>query len=326
MVITNQSQYFENKRIIVTGGNGFIGSNLSRNLINLGARVYSFVRETSDLWRLRDFENKLNIVALDLQNEQAVHKVIRTIKPNHIFHLAIPSHTGLLGSDSLHQQIKVTSENLRNILNSVIGQSYFGGLIHACSSAIYEWKEDQFTLSEKSILAPRTLRGQLKLNERNICLHYVKKHHIPIKLARIFRAYGPWENHQKLIGKAIRSALSNEPISLGYDQYKRDYIYIDDLVDGMLTFAARPTPNGTEVNFGSGKDLSPGEIVNLIGGILELDVPRSSVHYKKNKFDQGRYVADITKASRLLNWQPKISLERGLTNTINWHKQYYQWR
>ncbi len=325
MLVAERSQHFKNKRIIITGGSGFIGANLSRNLVNQGADVYSFVRKTSNLWRLKSIERNLQLVEMDLQNPVAVEQVIEDIRPNYLFHLAIPPHSELLGPESLSDQIKVATNMLKNIMHAVTDKPDFMCMVHACSSALYQWSEDHYKLSEETPISPGTLRGQLKLSERNLCLQYFRKLRTPVKLARIFRAYGPWENQEKLIGKALSASRSGVPLSVGNDLYKRDYIYIDDLIEGMMDLAIKPQTNGVEINFGSGKDFSASKIVSLLEGILGVEIPRSPKPYKKNYFDQGKYVADYSRASQLLQWQPRTTIEKGLRLTTEWYKNYHQW-
>ena len=324
MIETRRS--FEHQHVVITGGNGFLGANLSRNLINQGAIVYSFIRDSSDLWRLKDLEDQIHFLAIDLQDQAAVFKALHQIKPDYLFHFAIPPHKDLTGPEALDNQIAITTRNLTNLLEAVRDKPFLKGMVHACSSAIYQWSEQAFILSESNPVGPTTRRGQLKLNERNICLQYRHNHQIPVKLARIFRAYGPWENHEKLIGKALYAARYDQAITLGSTTFKRDYIHVDDLVTGMQQLALINAPDLVEVNFGSGEDFSAVEVVNMIEEILGTTIPRSHQTYQKNNFDQGRYVADRSLALSQLNWEPKISMRQGLSSTIDWYKSYYQWQ
>ncbi len=324
--MANHSAPYEKSNIIVTGGNGFIGANLSRFLVNRQANLFSFVRKNANLWRLQEIEKDINIVEIDLSQPSEVNRAIQAIKPTYLFHLAIPPHAELVDEASLSQQVDISRRNLNNLANAISGKSYFKCMIHACSSAIYQWAPDTFTLSESTPPAPTTLRGRLKYEERNTCLQFINKRKIPIKMARIFRTYGPWESDQKLIGKALNAARTGQEIGLGKATYKRDYIYIDDLSEGMLALAKHGNSKIREVNFGAGKDYSPQEIVSCMEELLGMDIPKTYGTYEKNDFDQGRYVADRRLARETLNWEPKYSLKEGLQSTINWHQNHYQWK
>ena len=202
--------------MIITGGAGFIGSHLSRVLSKYEANVHALVRKDSDLWRLKDIEGNINILEVDMLDSEAFNQLIGVVKPNYIFHFAIPPHSLLRGPYDLRNQLDITSRHLINIFQSIKSQKpELISFVHACSGAIYEWSEQNYILRENTPRRPSTLRGLLKLNERNLCLYFGKNYKVPVRLARVFRAYGPWENKSKLIVKSLEAARTKTAIPLG---------------------------------------------------------------------------------------------------------------
>jgi len=323
--MNNSDDFFYGKKVIITGASGFIGSHLSRELMYKGAKVYAFVRKQSDLWRLKSIFGKIEIIEVDLLNFKNTHKLIDKIRPNYIFHFAIPSHTLLRDALDLRRQIDITNGHLINLFQSIeLSNIKLNGFIHACSGSVYEWNKHHFVLTESTPLQPSTLRGMLKLSQRNLCLYLSKNDNIPIKLARIFRAYGPWETPSKLIVKALDSERLKTPILLGNDEYKRDYIFIKDLIDGILALTKSNMPSGTEMNFGSNFQYNPSEIVTKIEQILGNEIPKSLNTYPKNLYDKGDFIADCSLAKKKLGWLPTTEIEKGLKATISWYKNQYQ--
>lgn len=317
--------FFFGKKVMITGSSGFIGSHLSKKLLHKGAEVHPLVRKESNLWRLESILDKIEIIEIDLLNLKSVQKLIGTIKPNYIFHFAIPPHSLLQNKNDLDRQIDITNHHLINLFASIKSQNIkLDAFIHACSGAVYQWKPDCFVLNELTPLLPETLRGKLKLSQRNLCLELGKTHDIPVKLARIFRAYGPWEVKSKLIIKALDAERTKTPIPIGSNLFKRDYIFINDLIDGILRLTKSILPSGTEMNFGSSLQYNASEIIFEMEQILGSQIPKHIGAYPKNLYDRGNFIADCSLAKQKLDWQPKTSINQGLKETITWYKNQHK--
>lgn len=320
------NNFYNGKPVIVTGASGFIGSHVCKQLISLGASVKAFVQTKSNLWRLDSVKDDVDVIPIDMMDDVTVGNLIALIRPEYIFHFAIPPHSKLRSEDDLDIQTEITSAHLVHIFEA-IERHYvpLKAFVHACSGAIYQWDNQHFVLNEKTPLKPSTLRGMLKLSQRNLCLELAKKHHVDVKLARIFRAYGPWEVNSKLIVKALDATRENTPIPLGSDDFKRDYIYINDLVDGILSLGASNLPTGIEMNFGSSTQYTAREIIEQMEDILGREIPKQLGAYAKNAYDQGNFVADCNLAKDKIGWEPKVGIKEGLKETVEWYKGVKQW-
>lgn len=313
------NNFYKGKRVLVTGATGFVGSYLCKELVKKDCIVTGLVQEQSNLWRLNQVLHKINIESIDLSELNDVKSVFTKNKPDMVFHFAIPPHELLQNETDLEKQITITGIHLKNLFQSInsemLGKTKF---IHACSGAIYKWSSDNYILRESTQIQPTTLRGKLKSEQRETCLRLSHDFGIDVLIARIFRAYGPWEINSKLIVKALECYKKGEPISLGSDRYKRDYIYVGDLVNGILMLGASNQESGTEMNFGSSEQYSSGEIVELLEGELGVKIPKLINAYPKNNYDQGNFIADCKKANDLLGWESKVSIEEGLKETVSW--------
>ncbi|GAA3522540.1 NAD(P)-dependent oxidoreductase [Aquimarina addita] len=321
--MNNFNDFFLKKKVVVTGASGFIGSHLVKELNQQGAQVYAFVRNQSDLWRLPSTDSTIHVIKIDLLDSKHVQEVMRSIQPNYIFHFAIPPHSFLKSEQDLQRQIHHSTQHLINLFTAVKDQNIpLESFIHACSGAVYHWEPNHFIFNESTSLHPTTLRGRLKLSQRNICLDLGKSNNIQVKIARIFRAYGPWEIHSKLIIKALEATTTGIPIPLGHQKFKRDYIFINDLIEGILKLAATNVSDGIEMNFGSSAQYSASEIITLLEKQLGREVPKQLNAYPKNLYDQGDFIADCSLAKQQLNWEPTTSIEQGLMKTIQWYQAF----
>lgn len=315
---------YKDKKVLITGGNGFIGSNLASRLVQEGAKVSIFVREESHLGNLSPILADVMTYSVNYGDYDVIKKHMSFIAPHHIFNLAQPYATDLKSHVDFANQLQEASNLLINLIEA--SRSYNQNLvsfIHACSPMIYRWSERSYVLGEDTPFGPDTFRGLIKLNQRNICEFYFQQKGFPVRLARIFRAYGPYDHSHKLIIKALDCMRSGTPISLGNSVFKRDYVFIDDLVEGFLLLANATVTNGFEFNFGSGTQYAAVDIVDRIES-LTGSKPDKRFDYSKNTYDKGAYLADISKAKKELGWVPNHTLETGLSKTIDWYENFHQ--
>jgi len=178
-------------------------------------------------------------------------------------------------------------------------------------------------ISEKTAFQPISNKGLTKLSERNLCLYYAHNYDMPIRLARIFRAYGPKEEQDRLILSILLAAKNKTPIKLSSPEIVRDYTFIDDLVEGILKIAHTDLASGEEINIASGVPSNSSDIVLIIEDILRIKINISKEVYHKMPADRTNCMVDISKAKELLNWVPKTSMEEGLKQTYNWWETNY---
>lgn len=307
-------------KVLVLGGTGFIGSNLVHKLHSFDCELYLLARQESNFNNLESIIDEIEIRFNDLSSGVEVDQIIEEIMPDYIFNLAQPGYQNLGDSLVFSTQINETTSLTYNLLNALVKyQTNLKSYVHACSSTVYHWSPELHVLSEETPLLPSTLRGLIKLNERNIYKFFASQYNVPIRIGRVFRAYGPYDHDYKLIVKALKSTPSN-PIAIGKEEFKRDYIFVEDLIDGFLMLATSDVPSGIEVNFGSGDQYSAIEIIRMMENILSKEIPKT-MDYQPNVFDRGNYLADIGLAKNLLDWTPRTNIREGLLKTIDWFQK-----
>ena len=310
------------KNIIVTGSSGFIGKNLLIRLIKSGATVHAFSRKELIIAESNDLIKKTNVHLVDLLNYDHTEEVIKYINPEYIFNFATPQFNSASASEYLIAD-QHSKSIIINLLTACLKIDHLSGFIHAGSSL--EYQPTKRPIKESENINPYSFKGIIKANESHVCQYYARKYKLPIYIARIFRAYGPWEQKERLIRKSIRAIYNGTGISLVSDNIKKDFIYIDDLIDGLLLLAIKHPQTGSVFNFGSGMSYSVQEIVKILEHIIgkEMNVRRDT--YPLKDTDLNYHVADISKAKEMLNWEPKTSITDGLKKVMNWELSNPDW-
>jgi len=306
------------KNILVTGATGFVGANLVRRLIKNKNKIHIILRKTSDTWRINDVKEKLNIYYADLNNNKELNKVIQRIKPNIIYHLAT------YGSYPFHREnsLKILETNILgtyNLLNACIDYG-FNAFINIGSSSEYGVKSNP--MSENDLLEPNSYYGVAKASQTLLCQSLAKNNNLPIVNLRLFSPYGPYEEPTRLIPILINSCLIGKDLNLVSKKTVRDFNFIDDIVDAFLKTASNANKlSGEILNIANGKQRTLEEVVSLI---INLTKSKSKLNWggmKDYSPETGIWEADISKAKKLLKWQPNYDLERGIKETINWFKK-----
>lgn len=307
------------KTFLITGASGFIGSNLVRKIKEEGGKPVSLIRSSTNDSKVKLLEKHALIKVVDLLDYNQVKEVIVNINPDYIIHTAQPPAPK--NPIEYSEALLSSTKNLLNLLQAILDTDTAIRFVHTCSSMIYRWTPSEYSLKEDTPFAPTSLRGMLKLNERNICHYFYNQYDLDIRLARIFRAYGPCDSNRKLIMKVIESLDRDLEIAIGSNDYKRDYLHIDDLCNGILKLTTLNTGRWHEVNFGSGECYGPEDIVAFIERITGKRIKRSQVGYNQNMFDLGQIEANIEHARHLIDWKPLMSIEDGLKRTIEWYSR-----
>lgn len=293
-------------KALVTGGTGFVGNNLARKLLSEKNKVGLLVREESKTWRIQDLLGKVDFLTGDLTNKEGLIRLIHDYKPEFIYHL------GSYGTyPSFQKEIeKITSVNINGTLNLVEAAQKIP-LINIGSSSEYGIKNCAMLETDKC--HPDNLYGKTKLVQTLYC----KEQEIPT--LRIFSAYGPWQESSQLIPTLIKSKLNGNELHL-IDSV-RDYVYVEDIVNAILKATEKYDKiKGEIINLGSGKQYLTKDILNELD---KIDSQQLKIKWDFNavQTEPSVWVADISKAKRLLGWEPKILLEDGLRKTYNWFKE-----
>jgi len=312
---------WKNKKVLVTGAGGFIGSHLVERLVRLKANVSTFVRYNSrnDKGMLellnRDITDQINIIMGDLKDSHAVRNAV---KGNQIiFHLgaiiAIP-YSYIHPSDFFQANILGTA----NILNACL-EYEIKKIVHTSTSETYGTAR-YVPIDENHPLQAQSPYSASKISADKIAESYYHSFDMPITIIRPFNTYGPRQSSRAIIPTIITQALTKKNVELGSLYPLRDLTYVADIVNAFIKIAEVPKSIGEVINVGSGKEISIGElaekIISIIGKKVKVNFDRMRVRPKNSEVNE--LIADNKKAKKNLEWKPKIYFDRCLILTINW--------
>lgn len=306
----------KNKNVFITGGNGFIGSNLARLLIKKNYNVNLLARKNSNLWRLKEINKDVKIHQCEIEDIENLKKIITKLKPKYIIHLA--SYGNSSSENNLKKMIDVNILGLVNLLEASKKINY-KKLIICGSSSEYGFKKKP--IAETDFLDPNSYYSATKGSATLIAQSYALEENKPIVILRPFSVYGPFEENNRFIPTIIKKAVSNEKVLVTKEEVKRDFVFIDDVVNAFYKSMELKTNKGELINIGTGKQYSNKEIIKIIEKILKLKLKLGI--FPKRVWDTSNWVTNNLKAKRVLKWYPENSIEQGLRQTVEWYRTYY---
>jgi len=324
--------FFDGKRVLVIGGLGFIGSNLSMHLVQLGAKVLivdSLIPDYGgNLFNIEPVKDKVQLNIADVRDQSGINYLVQG--HDIIFNLAGQvSHIDSMRDPFTDLDINVESQ--LHILEACRKNNPDVKIVYAGTRQLYG--ETQYSpVDENHPLIPTDINGVNKMAGERFHLLYYKVYGLRTVSLRLTNTYGPRQlmknNKQGFIYWFIRLALDNQEIPIyGDGLQERDLNYVDDVVDAFLLAAANEKSNGEVFNVGSGQSISLLDLTELILKISESGSYRLIPFPDDRKaIDIGSYCADIRKIQSVLGWKPKVSLEEGIRRTVDYfrlHKAYY---
>lgn len=304
---------FRGRHVLVTGGGGFVGANLTRRLLELGAQVHLLLRPQAETWRIREILPEISMHRGDITDEPSLALAFDKTRPDFVFHLATPR-----GNDPSAWK-RMTEVNVLGAVRLVeqILRNPSAHLVVAGSSL--EYGPNAQPHCERDILAPVTWHGVGKAAAGLVYRQAALSMGLGINLMRLFHVYGPWESSHRLLPTAIRSVLAGNPLQLTGAAIRRDWIYVEDVVDALLR-AALSEDRGETYNIGSGMELSNEDVVDVVERLTETRIPRAPGTFPDSASDTAHRCADISKAKMLLGWTPEYDIASGVSATLAWHR------
>ena len=306
-------------RALVTGARGFIGAALCNRLIASGVEVHAVSRNppagAQHWWRsvAEDISHPAPATMIqwwnaDLIEFEAARSLVRAIRPDTTFHLASLA----TGSRSLEMVLPVFQHNFVTALNLLMAtaENSAGRIVLAGS----------FEEPDEIDSAPCSPYAAAKWSASGYARMFHALYQIPVVIAKIFMVYGPGQlDHTKLIPYVTLSLLRGEAPKLTSGARLIDWIYVDDVVDGLIECAKILGINGRTVELGSGEMHSIRDIVQQLSDLMACPVEPQFGALADRPLERVKK-ADIADSYRLIGWQPSTSLRAGLTRTIEWYK------
>jgi UDP-glucuronate 4-epimerase len=311
-------------KVLITGGAGFIGCHLSRRFIEKGHDVtvvdmlhsyYSIERKKRQLHFIEE-AGSFSFYQLNLLDEKKTMQLFRELKPEVIVHLAaIPGVT-----PSLEQPLEYVDYDIKATINvlKAAGEAETRHVVFASSSSIYGNQHGGPVKEEMATGQVVSPYAAAKYSAESFCRAYQHLYGFQLTILRFFTVYGPWGRPDMAMAKFIQAALKGQEIFLYGTHTTRDYTYIEDIINGIE--ASVHHEHETEIfNLGSSHPVAIEQLVS----ILTDHFPKlKSIQKGKRAGDVNHTWADISKANKMLGYEPQVTIEEGIRRTVEWFKAY----
>jgi dTDP-glucose 4,6-dehydratase len=321
--------YWRQRKVVVTGAGGFIGSHLVSLLLAEGAAVTAFVRYNSrgeqGLLRYVDLEGPgtLTVVAGDIRDGRAVRQVVHGAET--VFHLA-----ALIGIPySYANPSDVVCTNVMgtlNVLNAALDEGR-PRVVHTSTSETYGTAQ-YVPIDELHPLQGQSPYAASKIGADKLAESYYRSFGLEVTTVRPFNAYGPRQSARAVIPTIISQALSGDVIRLGATDTRRDFTFVEDTARGFMMAGQSEAAVGDVVNIGSGSEITVSAVVEEVCRIVGRE-PRVELDERRLRPDRSevlRLLCDRRKAKGLLGWAPAVAFADGLRRTVDWgadHPEMY---
>ena len=297
------------RHVLVTGATGFIGVRLVQRLVEVGAQVWAGVYPGESPERVASLAPEVERVPFDVQDAEGVRRVVLEAAPDVVFHLAAVgvSDTGIEPVLAL----AVNAGGAINLLEALRRRAVQRVvLVGTC----YEYGARQAVEG----LDPFNAYAASKVAAWAFGRMYWRVHGLPIVTVRPFQVYGPGQPEHMLIPSAIVAALAGQDLMATAGEQARDFIYVDDVVEGMLAAALAPGIEGESLDLGSGVARPVREVLDRV---WELTGARGRILYGALPYRPGEVIhlaANAERTARLIGWCACVGLDEGLRYTIDW--------
>ncbi|MEE9564766.1 MAG: UDP-glucuronic acid decarboxylase family protein [Candidatus Hydrothermarchaeaceae archaeon] len=314
----------EDREILITGGAGFLGSYMCEALIESNARVTCLDNLSSGL--------ASNIAHLkDNENFQFIeHNISKPMNFETKFDLVIHMASRAAPFEFEKYPIQILKANTLGIWVALgIAKKHSARFVYTSTSEIYGNPDPKFVPTPETYngnvnpIGPRSCYDEAKRAGEAFVVAYRQEHNMDTRMARIFNTYGPRMRADDIYGRAvprfIDQALKGEDITVfGDGSQTRSFTYVSDQIDGLLRLADLDEARGEVINIGNNKETTILELAELIKRLTNSS--SKIAFHPLPEDDPKRRCPDISKAKKILGWEPKVSLEEGLKNTIKWFK------
>jgi dTDP-glucose 4,6-dehydratase len=316
------------KRILVTGGAGFISSSFVRHLlaatphdvVSLDALTYAGnVDNLSDVMG----HERLSFVHGDIRNRELVGEIVREVDV--IINAAAESHVEKSIVEGAREFVTTNVEGTQILLDA-IRENPVERLVLISSSEVYGTAESA-PMDEEHPLNPRSPYAATKAGADRLAYSYYVTYRLPIVIVRPFNNYGPYQHPEKVVPRFITQALADLPLTVHGDGHaSRDWLYVEDHAEAIDAVLAAPIDDvaGEVMNVATGVDISVSRIADIV--LEQLGKPTSlKIHLPERPGQVDRHIGSTDKAERLLGWRAATSFEDGLARTIAWYQQNRPW-
>ena len=314
----------KNKKVLVTGSDGFIGSHLVERLLDEGCKVKAFVYYNSfNSWGWldtlsKDALSKIEIFSGDVRDPNGVREAVKNIDV--IFHLA-----ALIGIPySYHSPDSYVDTNIKGTLNILQAARDCGceKILVTSTSEVYGTAQ-YVPIDEKHPYQGQSPYSATKIGADRISESFYRSFNLPVTIVRPFNTYGPRQSARAVIPTIISQLLNGKKeIKLGSLHPTRDLTFVKDTVEGFVAIAKSDKTIGEEINIATQSEISIGDLANKLISIInpEAKIFEEEKRLRPKNSEVERLLGSNEKIKKLTNWEQRYSLDEGLKTTIEWFK------
>jgi UDP-glucose 4-epimerase len=322
------NRFYRGRSVMITGGLGFIGSNLARRLVELGADVLlvdSLIPDYGgNLFNIDGIADRVRVNVADIRQQSTMNYLVRD--RDVIFNLAGQvSHIDSMRDP--YTDLEINCRSQMTVLEACRNHNARVKVVFAGTRQVYG-RPDSLPVDESHLVRPTDVNGINKAAGENYHIVYNNVFGVRACSLRLTNVYGPRQlirhNRQGFIGWFIRLAIENKPILIyGDGSQLRDFVFVDDAADAFLRAGADDAVNGEVFNVGGETPISHRELTSMLvriagsGSVQYVDWPA-----EKKAIDIGSFYADSTKFARRVGWTPTVGLEEGLRRTVAFYREH----
>ena len=313
----NELSNLKNKEILVTGGCGFIGSEIVKQLSQIGANVTIIDNLSSGKEKYIQGLSNVKLITGDILDSDVVKSAVKD-KEYDINNAALP-----FIPDSYYLPKKFFDVNVNATISlalAVIKEKKTKRFVHISSSEIYGTAR-YIPMDESHHTTPQSTYAVSKLAGERVVFTMHKEHNLPAVIIRPFNSFGPNITQPYIIPEIIRQMMKGDVIKLGNLNAKRDLTYVTDTARGIILSLVKEGIVGEVINIGSQRSYSIKELVSLISEIMGKEVTVEVDPLRFRPYDVDTLICDYERATKLLGWKPEITVREGLEKTIEWTKK-----
>jgi nucleoside-diphosphate-sugar epimerase len=302
------------KRVILTGGTGFVGANLARRLLDDGHDLHLLVRPGYRGWRIEAIRHHVRLQEVHLADRDSVASVVGAIRPEWIFHLA--AHGSYPSQTDRQQMVQTNIVSTVNLVEACLEMG-FESFVNTGSSSEYGFKDHP--PAETESLEPANHYAFTKASATLFCGYTARERGVHIPTVRLYSVFGPYEEPTRLIPTLILYGKRGELPPLVEPDVARDFVYAEDVAEAYCLVAGRTAGEpGAVYNVGTGVQTALREVVKVTRQTLKIKTEPQWGTMANRSWDTTVWVSDSRKIRSELGWRPRYSLETGFRELVRW--------
>ncbi|OGS11155.1 MAG: hypothetical protein A2234_02475 [Elusimicrobia bacterium RIFOXYA2_FULL_58_8] len=308
------------KKVILTGGTGFVGANLARRMLAEGHQVHMLVRPGCMAWRLDSIKEKLAFHESDLDDRARLSGIVKEVGPDWIFHLA--AHGAYSWQTDADAMVRTNVSGTINLLEACLERG-FEAFVNTGSSSEYGFKDH--APGESECPEPNSCYAVTKAAGTDYCRYAARSGNAHVVTLRLYSVYGPYEAPGRLVPALVLNGLKGTLPPLVAPEVAHDYVYIEDVCDAYLLAASRgDTQRGAVYNVGTGTQVTMRETVDIVRNAMRVKTEPQWGAMQNRVWDTTSWGCDNRLIRRELGWYPRFDFAGGFRKTAEWFSSHQE--